>query len=972
MPSLRAVLPSLLLASLSLSQERAPIPPTAPIAPGSPAGVLVSGRILRADGTPVRDARVVVRADLSAHLLELPFGQSAFEPPTLPFASRSTTTDAEGAFLLDGIDPAHRFLLEVDAGPSGVQSMAFDPQEIVPSSAFPGDWELSAVRTLAGILVDADTGSPIPDACIRLSSGLLGTSAIDPERLVAGEALLYPTEDTAAVWVPPPWLVRLLREGVALEGRGFHSTTRTRADGSFELPVLPWISGDTILAIDAPGRPSRTIEVDVAEEGDRPDLGAIRLPKRIATRIRVVDAKGSPVPGALVRLGEVPERIRSLESRPAAQPEGSDPLEQFQPMRDEMEDRLHLSLTRPGATDANGSFEATISPTGRAWVAVRAPGGGDWTTVRITEVQDHVEITLPDPKSIDVRLLDREGRALDGQVVCTLIPALGPCSSVEEYLPIFAPDLLPAGGLRTGSGSVRLAGLRGGSHYLLARAPGHALATAWVVPVLPLEPITVRLESLRARSIRVLALVDGSARPLAGARVSWESIREIPAEKGEGETDAQGGFQVSAARDSPLRVRVEHADFAARTVRLNASENDATVRLGEGGTLAGRIHRSGKAPPATLSLALVGEDDHRLDLGTKATVRPPDFAFRLRGVPPGTYQLEVGSASFPARLDPAVDWPPHARRTVVVEDGKMLEVDIDLAVPVESADPDAARVAGHVGVEGTRPPLEAWLDGPEGTPRKERFRFENIDRDGDFDFGPVPPGAYLLNVRIDVPGLGYADLAEREIEIAPRERARFDFDLELGGPVRGLVRSRASGAPLAEAGVRLCALDGCDPSDPMSWRFADRQETSEDGSFAWSGVPAGTHWLRILAEDHVPYYARLEVVPGTPIDLDLIELEQAPVFAGRLVDPAQRVARCLRFEFESPPTDVPPRFWLTFDASHARVASDTGTFTTRELRPGRYVVRLEDEDGDLLPFRPRAIEVPAGGASDLELRFEPE
>ena len=130
--------------------------------------------------------------------------------------------------------------------------------------------------------------------------------------------------------------------------------------------------------------------------------------------------------------------------------------------------------------------------------------------------------------------------------------------------------------------------------------------------------------------------------------------------------------------------------------------------------------------------------------------------------------------------------------------------------------------------------------------------------------------------------------------------------------------------------------------------------------------------MRILARDHVPHYARIEVAPGTPIDLGVIELEQAPVFAGRLVDPAQSAARCLRFEFESPPQDVPPRFWLTFDASHAKVAPDTGAFTTRELRPGRYVVRLEDEDGDLLPFRPRAIEVPAGGASDLELRFEPE
>jgi hypothetical protein len=967
------VLLSLLLASISLAQDRAPIAPTAP---RSPAGVPVSGRILRADGTPVRDARVVLRADLSAHLLELPFGQSAFEPPKLSLASRSTTTDAQGAFLLDGIDPDHRFLLEVDAGPGGVQTMAFDPKERVAGAAFPGDWELSAARTLAGVLLDADTGSPIPDARIRLSTGLLGISAIDPERLVAGDAILYPLEDGAAVWVPPPWFVRLLREGAALEAHEFHSSTRTRADGSFEIPMLSDVPLETILAIDAPGRPPRTIEVEVPQEGERSDLGAIRLPERIATRIRVLDVKGSSVPGALVRLGERPERITGLESGSAAQPESSDPLEAFRKLRKDMEDELRLPLAPPGVTDASGSFEATLSPSGPAWVAVRAPGGGDWTTARITDVQDLVEITLPDAKAIDVRLVDPEGRVLDGQVICTLIPAIGPCSSLEGYLPVFAPDLLPAGALRTGAASARIAGLVGGSHYLLARAPGYALATVRVVPVLPLEPITVRLEPLRARSIRVLGLVDGTAQPLAGARVSWESIpprsQGILPERAEGETDAQGAFQLSAAGASGLHVRVEHADFAARTVKLDASENDATVRLGEGGTLAGRIHRSGKAPPATLSLALVGGDDHHVDLGTKATVGAPDFAFRLRGVPPGIYQLEVGAASFPARLDPAVDWPPHARRTVVVEDGKTLEVDIDLAVPFETAAADAARVVGHVGVEGTRPPIEVWLDGPDGAPRKERYRHRTIDRDGDFDFGPVPPGSYTLNVRIDVPRKGYADLAEREIEIAPRENARFDLALQLGGPVSGVVRSRLGGAPIADAGVRLCAAGSGDPSDPMSWRFADAQETSEDGSFAWTGVAAGSYWVRILAQDHVPHYARIEVAPGTPTDLGVIELEQAPVFAGRLVDPAQSAARCLRFEFESPPQDVPPRFWLTFDASHAKVAPDTGAFTTRELRPGRYVVRLEDEDGDLLPFRPRAIEVPAGGASDLELRFEPE
>jgi protocatechuate 3,4-dioxygenase beta subunit len=718
MPSLRAVLPSLLLASLSLSQERAPIPPN------SPGGIPVSGRVLRADGTPVRDARVVLHANLSSHLFELPFGQTAFEPPTLSLESQGTTTDAQGVFRLDAVDPEHRFLLEVDAGAAGVQSKAFDPDDRAPDATFPGDWELSAVRTLSGILVDADTGSPVPNAEIRLSAEILASSSVDPERLVCGEALLYLTEDGASVWVPPPWLVGLLRDGAALEEHELRSSTRTRADGSFELPTLANHFGDTVLEIAAPGRPRRTMEIDTPSEDERADVGRVRMPAEIAAHVRILDARGAPVPGAEVRIG--------IGREPAAGTSVRDRYESFP-----------VSLAAASSADADGRLEAAIPRDGVAWIAARAPGGGDWTTARVTSPTGPVEITLPDAKSIDVRLVDPEGRSLDGEVVCTLVPAMGPCSSLEQFLPVFAPDLLLPGAIRTGSGSARLAGLRGGSHYLLARAPGHALANGRVVPVFPLEPITVRLEPLRTRSIRVLGLVDGATRPLAGARVSWESIpprsREILPEQGKGTTDAQGGFRLSAAGVSDLRIRVEHADFAARTVKLDASETDATVRLGEGGTLAGRIHRSGKPPASTLSLALVRDDDNRVDLGTKATVGPPDFTFRLRGLPPGTYQLEVGAASFPARLDPAVDWPPHARRTVVVEDGKTRSRHRPRR-PLR--DGRCGRRAGRRSRRRRRhaSPDRGLARRSGRRARKERYRHRTIDRDGDFDFGPVPPG----------------------------------------------------------------------------------------------------------------------------------------------------------------------------------------------------------------------------------------
>lgn len=323
---------------------------------------------------------------------------------------------------------------------------------------------------------------------------------------------------------------------------------------------------------------------------------------------RVVDARGAPVAGADVLLGESAAsmadepcdcptcRLRLLEdSCPAAAAKVAELVG-----RREGE----WLPDRAVKTDASGAFAfpGTVRRPHLLWAA--APGFAPAFRRGVLPGETAL-LELGAPFSLSGRVVDEESRPI-GAALVTAIP-----SSVPRFAEsTSAPD-----------GTFRIEGLGPGAHYLIASAPGFLARGA---PVARPGPPAVILALPRPRTLE--GVVRDGAGPARGATVRLYSEHRIltlaaPAGAFRVENLAPGPYTASAARGR----RSAHRD-----VSLGPGTTRVELSLEEGLSVRGRVvDEAGAGLPGAAVIATLGARrvaDARAAEGGR---------FSLDGVPPG-------------------------------------------------------------------------------------------------------------------------------------------------------------------------------------------------------------------------------------------------------------------------------------------------------------------------------------------------
>jgi hypothetical protein len=255
--------------------------------------------------------------------------------------------------------------------------------------------------------------------------------------------------------------------------------------------------------------------------------------------------------------------------------------------------------------------------------------------------------------------------------------------------------------------------------------------------------------------------------PIEGARVAvgfrpisqWKGIQD---DQFDAVTGPDGSFNISGrAAGETVNLQAWCEGYAPEFVfgHKIAFGRDARILLSRGGTLRGRVFPDGE-PVTRLHGSLVygipGQPG-RVNFQASAFTSD-DGSYMMSGLPYGRYELrivkELSETSIRAEMILAATW-------VDIEDGVTVELEHDLA--------------DYSVVHGRLPDLESY-DGVVVALCDARYPFEPLylsaeaydtsgpDANGEFRFGLVPPGEYIVRARI--PGDPPTEL-EEHCEVSP-------------------------------------------------------------------------------------------------------------------------------------------------------------------------------------------------------------
>jgi protocatechuate 3,4-dioxygenase beta subunit len=622
---------------------------------------------------------------------------------------RETRSAADGSYRLDDVPTAAAVRRSTVPMESLVEVRAdgFAPAEIVVRPLPDGrlDVVLLVGATLRGRVVDADSGEPL-----------------------AGARVVCWASQGSGGWI----------RGAGLSmTSAYHDRpigeTRSGSDGRFVLEHVPAaglhpIGSSTVqngrhilglVAADVPGLATATVPVFIPEDGEDVDATLACWPT-CDLHGRVVDSTGAPIAGATAFV-DAPERARGW-----------------------LAGCFGGRSVRPG-TDADGRYVLTGVPAPRGTYVsapLRASCGPGWNPTASVDVRLRAGETIDAPDVVLERVRVPEA-------IVDVVDAAG--------APLWGAFATNAGEIVTNSsartdreGRARILFFDGDGdgdgepvrHRMIVTAKGFARATSdEFVPSVESPPV-VRVVMQPPHRVAGRVLQEDGA-PVAEASVvvydanAIERTWRTPA-FGHASTDSTGAFEASGLPAGPYALAVERSlgphGGAAAVARSRASlENvptdaaDLLLRLPNvppGGAVEGNV-RDAATGRRLLSFAVKVERDDEYVSG--AATRPG--AFRLGGVPAGTWTLRVTADGF----------APFERGGVEVTTGGLAgPIDVTLAAGIVLR----GRVHVPAGVDARTVILSLW------DPRSDvRFRAP-LDADGSFAVRGARPGTYQVSARI--------------------------------------------------------------------------------------------------------------------------------------------------------------------------------------------------------------------------------
>ncbi len=548
---------------------------------------------------------------------------------------------------------------------------------------------------------------------------------------------------------------------------------------------------------------------------------AVRLPAGRARQIRVVDAAGKPVAGALVRLGELGW------AGGFTSPEGLFEV----PLAEKSEVRVLASMGD-----------------GRAFVLPLKPAGEKETGPQ--------ELRLPTVETLSGRVLSKaDGRPVAGAVVWSGSGNFRRTGADGSYQLTAQPNLP----LRLEAAAAGF--LRGWSD--LNVKPG-----ATQGPSFALEP-----------AVAVAGLVvDEQGKPVADVEIRSDAGNAA-------RTSAAGRFRLAGLQARlAYKLRLVRKGYAPAVTELPPQEAgrpaaDLRIVLRRGRTGFGRVVNQAEEPVAGAEVILESAEpgapmwmrrrlspEERAEAGALRAATDANGRFEIADLPPGNFDLTAQGRGYASLTVPGLSVPEGGGSTdlgtLVLPPGVVLE---GFVVDPQGRAVKEARVFVTPAEEArglAAPPTEAAaMTGPDGF-----FRVEDR-RAGE-------------TVRVDVQRSGYAAASAPGVQI-PRE-APLRIVLQPSGVLEGRTVDQ-DGRPVAGARVSVLPVDQFSPA--LLLGRPPRATSEEDGSFRIEAPPGSLELRAMAEGRQSSKMVRVELQPGQTMKGIEVVLPAGAVVEGRVLSP---------------------------------------------------------------------------------------
>ncbi len=359
-----------------------------------------------------------------------------------------------------------------------------------------------------------------------------------------------------------------------------------------------------------------------------------------------------------------------------------------------------------------------------------------------------------------------------------------------------------------------------------------------------------------------------------------------------------------------------------------------------------------------------------------ATARTFNFAgfdpFGGRGGPGGGRRGGAGDVetalAYAPTYYPGVDSVTQAKAIVVGLSQEVADVSFGLLLVRTS------RVSGRVSNPDGSPspsgivqllPEASTVRGQIGTPYGGR-----VGWDGEFTFGNVPPGRYVLQARGD--DTGVTQFASVPLTVGGGDLTDLTVILQPGATITGTVAFPAGSQPPDVTHIRMAA-----PSLDQGIGGPGQSRVEKDGTFSIDGVAPGPHLIR-PQNQIVGWVLKSVTVGGRDITDTPVDLRSGQKLTNVVVTFTDRISQLsgtvtnaqgtpmTEFTVLAFPTDT--SLWRP-QARHIMTArpDQTGKYTIRGLPPGSYYVAVVDptEQGEW--FEPAYLEQQRPAASHVTL-----
>ncbi|MFP5288035.1 MAG: carboxypeptidase regulatory-like domain-containing protein, partial [Thermoanaerobaculia bacterium] len=415
-------------------------------------------------------------------------------------------------------------------------------------------------------------------------------------------------------------------------------------------------------------------------------------------------------------------------------------------------------------------------------------------------------------------------------------------------------------------------------------------------------------------------VLSPSGRPVPGAEVAVQEASQgagFPFPRIQARADGEGRYVLDGVPPGPRTITASAEGFrrVARDLDVRPGDNVLDFRMETGYEVSGRVVDDAGAPVSGARLMLLAG----FSFGdAPSAMSGPDGAFRIQGVPDGTFRLNARKEGYTS----------PTRETVTVAGSSVGGLEIKLT----TGGAIVGRLSGLSFDELSRVRIE--VDGTLG----------RADSDGGYRIPGLPPGDYTVTA--SVPGTSRQTGGRVTLEPGASE-ARLDLRFGEGITLSGTVLR--NGSPWPGAALSLVRPDAPSP------RFA---ETDHQGGFLFGGLEAGVYEIEVVvSRGGINHKETPEITGDREVRIDL----RTASISGRVVDAAGTGpvagAKVTLVPAGGPPLGLP-----------AEATTDSrGTFRLPEASEGTWIVQAVKEG-----YAPAERQVQVAGApvDDLEIPLQ--